>query len=71
MKKFIGITYKALYSLVEAVELKVLSDQAKLDASSNEDERANLQNDILFEKAYLKDLKKDLDDWPQLPTTPQ
>jgi predicted nucleic acid-binding Zn-ribbon protein len=71
MKKYIGVTYKALYSIVEAVDQKLLSDQEKCDAASNEDDRADLQNDIAFTKAYLRDLKTELNGWLNVPADPQ
>jgi predicted nucleic acid-binding Zn-ribbon protein len=66
MKKYISISYKELYSIVEAVDQKIVSDEEKCRASLDEDERSDLQNDIAFAKAYLRELKTILDDWPSL-----
>jgi hypothetical protein len=71
MKKYIGVTYKELYSIVEAVHQKLLLDQGKCDATVDADDRADLQNDIAFTKAYLEDLKTQLNGWLGLPANPQ
>lgn len=71
MKKYIGVTYKELYSIVEAVDQKLLSDEEKCNATSNADDRADLENDIAFTKAYLSDLKTELHGWPGHSTDPQ
>lgn len=63
MKKSLGVTYKMLHVIVEAVELKLLADQAKCDTTTSEDDRADLQNDIAFTKACLKDLRNELNAW--------
>lgn len=71
MMKYIGVSYKSLYSIVEAVEQKIVSDQEKYDASANEGDRADLENDIVFMKAYLPELKSALDGWLSLSTKPR
>lgn len=65
--KYIAVSYKSLYAIVEAVEFKLAFDEKRLADISDENEMSDLDNDIAFANAYLSGLKRDLENWANLP----
>jgi hypothetical protein len=65
--KNILVSLKALAFIIEAVEFKLAADEKRLEATADDDEMADLVNDISFTRVYLKDLKRYSEGWHQLP----
>lgn len=67
--KTIAVSYKQLYEIISALELKLSLAESKDRSILTEDEIADLNNDIAFLEVILKDLRGAMERWQTLPST--
>ncbi|SFU40734.1 hypothetical protein SAMN05216350_101794 [Polaromonas sp. YR568] len=69
--KTIAVSYKQLYEIISALELKLKLSLAEANDRSilTEDEIADMSNDIAFLEVILADLKSTFERWQTLPST--
>jgi hypothetical protein len=67
--KTINVSYKQLYEIISALELKLSLAEAKDRSTLAEDEITDMNSDIDFLKAILTDLRSAFERWQTLPST--
>lgn len=67
--KTIAVSYKQLYEIISALELKLSLAETNDRSNLTEDEIADLNNDIAFLEVILKDLRSAMERWQTLPST--